>query len=682
MPVAQQPTYAGINGPRTGSIIPTSSPLEPTATQLAARTAAVTPPDQSTLKSPTVVTDATFREDTKPKLDRRMNALTGVPVTPLSANPDGNGDWMDNGATYDNAPQYFDDPKQNELVASMMQSTDAQTRQTLAAIGQQAAVRKAQQEMVNKNQEKATERSLLLGGAGRYAPLDANGINGVKETLGVQELASLDAQEQTAIANAKSAQQAQKYDLMDKALTEAENIRQEKQTRAQKLQDDMAAQNKAAQDQQMQASRDGAIAGLLAQGITDPSKILNYLNYDDNGKLTGDFTAKEVNDALANLNPQQKAVTDILDTARNNGAPADVLAKIGSATSLNDAYSAAGSYGAGGTGVIGEYNYAKANGYTGTFEEYQNEDANRKAKATGNGDGVGTIDLTVLPADVQAKLKSSGFTSLSSGVQDLATQLVNGQIAPSELSKRTTGTTSYSDVLTAANLYSQSVNGTTFNISKADRDYKYANAPATQNTLNYLSSLVGSKNTDGSYDGGNLTDLVNLSNSIDRSNFPALNDATQWAKLSTGDPQIAAYYTTMLEVSDQVAKILQGGGSGSGTSDAKLAQAAALFQKGFSKDQVKAVAGSLIPLLSNRAKGMLRDNPYLSDYASDFGIEQNLPGATQPTSNADDIVQTDQQAIQKIADFGKQPKNQALLDDLHAQFPDKSASWIATKLKI
>lgn len=38
-----------------------------------------------------------------------------------------------------------------------------------------------------------------------------------------------------------------------------------------------------------------------------------------------------------------------------------------------------------GAGAIGEYNFAKANGYTGTFTEYQNEDANRKAKATGTG---------------------------------------------------------------------------------------------------------------------------------------------------------------------------------------------------------------------------------------------------------------------------------------------------------
>ena len=36
-----------------------------------------------------------------------------------------------------------------------------------------------------------------------------------------------------------------------------------------------------------------------------------------------------------------------------------------------------------GSGVIGEYQFAKQNGYAGSFEQYQNEDANRKAAALG-----------------------------------------------------------------------------------------------------------------------------------------------------------------------------------------------------------------------------------------------------------------------------------------------------------
>jgi len=38
---------------------------------------------------------------------------------------------------------------------------------------------------------------------------------------------------------------------------------------------------------------------------------------------------------------------------------------------------------------VAEYEYAKAGGYTGSFSQYQNEDANRKAKVAGAGNGLG-----------------------------------------------------------------------------------------------------------------------------------------------------------------------------------------------------------------------------------------------------------------------------------------------------
>lgn len=213
-------------------------------------------------------------------------------------------------------------------------------------------------------------------------------------------------------------------------------------------------------------------------------------------------------------------------------------------------------------------------------------------------------------------------------VQSLAQELVTGNLAPADLSKRSTGIGSYNDILNAANQISQQLYGKPFDIAKASTDYTYANNKTTQDTLNYLGSLTGGANDPS---GGNLGQLISLSAQVaqpkgllglGQSNFPALNDATQWAKLSSGDPQIAAYYATLLEVSDQIAKVLQGGG-GSGTSDAKLAQAQSLFQKGFTKDQISSVASSLKDLLGNRAKSIIGDNPYLSTYAQQFGITQN-----------------------------------------------------------
>ena len=236
-----------------------------------------------------------------------------------------------------------------------------------------------------------------------------------------------------------------------------------------------------------------------------------------------------------------------------------------------------------------------------------------------------------LPQEQVSALQNNGFTRFNGNVQGLAQALVTGQIAPAELSKRSTGSASYNDVLNAARLYSQATTGKDFNIAQADRDYKYANNVNTQNTLNYLGSLVGQADpTTGKFTGGNLGDLGELSNEVGRTNFPALNNAAAWARYSTGDPKIAQFQATATEVADQVAKILQGGGTGSGTSDAKLQQAVNLFNTGFSKKQLAGVIDALEPLLANRAKSMVSDNPYLSDYADQFGFDQKNVYGQQP----------------------------------------------------
>lgn len=218
-----------------------------------------------------------------------------------------------------------------------------------------------------------------------------------------------------------------------------------------------------------------------------------------------------------------------------------------------------------------------------------------------------------------AKLRSQ-INDQGDTVASLANSLITGGLAPAELSKRATGAGAYNDVLTAANKMSMATTGKPFNIAKADRDYKYANQTRTQDTLNYFKSLVGTDDGTGKLSGGNLDELQSASNKIDRTDFPALNNAEAWAKLSTGNVDMANFQAVTTEVADQVAKILQGGSTGSGTSDAKLQQASNLFKTGFSKDQITGIISTLKPLLINRAKSVIGDNPYLKDYSNSFGF--------------------------------------------------------------
>jgi hypothetical protein len=225
----------------------------------------------------------------------------------------------------------------------------------------------------------------------------------------------------------------------------------------------------------------------------------------------------------------------------------------------------------------------------------------------------------------KAALVASGGAQDANGNWNMSStpvRLVEGFQDPSQLTKRSKD---YNATLDAADRYSMQKYGQHFDVAKASSDYKFATNPQTQNTLKYLNSLTGSDNKSG-----NLGALVNMSDQITRTQFPPINDVAAWARLKSGDPAMASYATAVTEVADQVAKILQGGGSGNGTSDAKLKQAAELFEKGFNKDQIKGVSETLRTLLANRKGELIGDNTYLKRWFSPNG--GGAPTQQQQTS--------------------------------------------------
>jgi hypothetical protein len=202
-----------------------------------------------------------------------------------------------------------------------------------------------------------------------------------------------------------------------------------------------------------------------------------------------------------------------------------------------------------------------------------------------------------------------------------AQQLVEGSMDPSNLSKRSK---SYDPTLAAANSYSMAKYGKPFDIAKAMGDYKFATNVGTYNTLNFLNSLTGRDNQSG-----NLGEVLRTSDLVKRSKFPPLNKVELWAKLSAGHPEIVAYRTALVESADQAAKILQGGGTGNGTSDTKLKQALDLLDQDFNVAQMRTAVGELRPLLANRKKEIIGDNRYLVQW---HGISQ--PGGGPPAAGA------------------------------------------------
>lgn len=310
---------------------------------------------------------------------------------PTDATPNGAGGFEAGGMTYGTGPQYLQGDDQetqsiNKLLASMAGQLDANTRSQIASITGQYSNLINQQQSANKSQEDSINQSLLQSGSSRYAPISSAGVVNQVTSFGLQQVANLQSQENSLISQAKNAQATGNQQILQKALDEASRIRTEKQAAAQKVSDALLKANQDLQVKQKAQALDSNVANLYTSGVTDAASILQQL------KAAGDTTTSLSDIAASLKNIVPAGVNDLVKTLQINGAPADVLQKVLKASDMNAAYAAAGDYAAGGTGIIGEYNYYKAQAKAAgqvplDFIPYQIQDENHKAKAAAAGTG-------------------------------------------------------------------------------------------------------------------------------------------------------------------------------------------------------------------------------------------------------------------------------------------------------
>lgn len=201
--------------------------------------------------------------------------------------------------------QYSSDPAQENLYQNMVANLDANTKAQVDTITQQYKVLKAQQASNNTAAAASRAKSLLLGGSSRYAQLSSAGEMDAQRAYGLQEIADLDAKENSAIATAKTAQQNGDQAVYQDALKGAQQARADKQASAQKLIDKQDADIQKGKEAQVQSLKDEAVAKALAlDPKATPEELLSTLNTNSDGGQNGNgFTAKDVSDAMKNLAP-------------------------------------------------------------------------------------------------------------------------------------------------------------------------------------------------------------------------------------------------------------------------------------------------------------------------------------------------------------------------------------------
>ena len=162
---------------------------------------------------------------------------------------------------------------------------------------------KTEMELANKQRAGAISTLGIRGGTSRYAGGVQQGIEGEELRQAGERLNEITRQEANAVSAARSAYQTGKFSQFNTQVAALEKIQTNKQKELEEFNKKLVETRKKVEETTIRASRDGVIASLLAQGVTDASEMLDYLNYNDAGEQVGDFTAKEVGDTLKLLAP-------------------------------------------------------------------------------------------------------------------------------------------------------------------------------------------------------------------------------------------------------------------------------------------------------------------------------------------------------------------------------------------
>lgn len=260
-------------------------------------------------------------------------------------NPEATGALTDNTA---GMQSYYTPESQQALAGfdSLQKNNDSITSQYLQYIKDSYKQMQEDQKIANSQAQNNALLALgVQGGSG--SPTDRNSYVQSIIDQGQTKLRKLQLDEQGAYLDALKAKQEGDLRLYTQKVDQLDAIRNAKIEEAKSFNEKVQAQAEKIKEENRQTEQENAVAEIVSKGETDPAKVMAAL------KSKGmSVPAKKVTDTIA-------LVTGI-----------------------------------GGTGVIGEYNFYKAQAIAAgqtpvDFNTYQNQDANRKAQIT-NGAGLTT----------------------------------------------------------------------------------------------------------------------------------------------------------------------------------------------------------------------------------------------------------------------------------------------------
>lgn len=160
---------------------------------------------------------------------------------------------------------------------------------------------------------------------------------------------------------------------------------------------------------------------------------------------------------------------------------------------------------------------------------------------------------------------------------DLATDaVIGGRMAPSQATQIYGGRNKEFSRALATNILQKAPD---FNFQAAESNYQYGKNVGVQSSVRFSKSVQES-----------MPRLLQNAQTLANGNVRSFNALINAGKNQFNDVDLKRFQVDVLGVSDEIAKVLQGGGTGNATSDTKLKQAQQLLS---TTDSPKAIAGAL-----------------------------------------------------------------------------------------
>lgn len=226
---------------------------------------------------------------------------------------------------------------------------------------------------------------------------------------------------------------------------------------------------------------------------------------------------------------------------------------------------------------------------------------------------IGVADSDIVSAKPYDNNWADPKTGKNWDMTSIPVSVVDGNADPSQLSKKSKD---YDQKIKEMNAYSYARYGKPFNLAKAQSDFTFSKAPATQNTMKLLRSLTG----DNENTGGSLAQLDNQYKALGNSPAPDFNEIANWGSKHVGNDPVTNFQATAFGVYDEMAKLL---GGGTATVEG-YRQAQQILSSSFSNDQGKGAIKSVRGVMANRQNGMIGEGDAANRYMlKDYGMMKN-----------------------------------------------------------